>query len=181
MQYINHYESPMGGVLLAADGEGLTGLWFEGGKHYAEGLAPGYEEKDLPVFGLAKHWLTVYFSGREPDFLPPLHLEGSPFRMAVWEVLRGIPYGKTVSYGEIAKAVAKRQGLSGMSAQAVGGAVGHNRVSILVPCHRVVGADGNLTGYAGGLDRKARLLALEKSGLPGAGGRSRGEKGEGQG
>ena len=107
--------------------------------------------------------LALHFSGTEPDFLPPIHLKGSPFRLAVWEILQKIPYGKTLTYGEIAKEIARLKGLPRMSAQAVGGAVGHNPISIVIPCHRVVGTDGSLTGYAGGVDRKAKLLALEKA------------------
>ncbi len=161
MQYIAHYPSPLCGILLAADETGLTGLWFEGAKYFAAGLKEAREEKDTPVLGRAKEWLAVYFSGREPDFLPPVHLEGTPFRLAVWGILKRIPYGKTVTYAEIAREIAGQKGLSHMSAQAVGGAVGHNKISIIVPCHRVVGANGSLTGYAAGIDKKAELLALE--------------------
>lgn len=110
-----------------------------------------------------KRWLTIYFSGREPDFIPPLHIIGSTFQLAVWEILRKIPYGKTTTYGEIAKTIARQQGLPRMSAQAVGGAVGHNEISIIIPCHRVVGTNGSLTGYAGGIDKKVKLLNLEKA------------------
>ncbi len=163
MQYISHYDSPIGNILLAADQAGLTGLWFDGQKYYAHHLDPKHEEKELPVFKDVKHWLTIYFSGKEPDFMPPLHMIGSPFQIAVWEILRNIPYGKTMTYGEIAKIVAEKQGLPHMSPQAVGGAVGHNKISILIPCHRVVGTDGSLTGYAGGIDKKAKLLNLEKA------------------
>lgn len=161
MQYTAKYRSPMGEILLAADESGLTGLWFEGQKYYADSLAREHEEKELPVFQTVKNWLDIYFSGKEPDFMPPVHLIGSPFRLGVWELLRQIPYGKTVTYGELAKRIASQRGLSSMSAQAVGGAVGHNAISIIVPCHRVVGADGSLTGYASGVDKKERLLTLE--------------------
>ena len=118
-------------------------------------------EADLPVFAQTRAWLDVYFSGREPDVTPPL-LTGnaSPFRRRVWEILRGIPYGQTVTYGEIARQLAHETG-RGVSAQAVGGAVGHNPISLIIPCHRVVGANGRLTGYAGGLDKKIALLRLE--------------------
>ena len=163
MQYINHYRSPLGGILLAADETGLSGLWFDGAKYYAAGLDPEREEKNTPVLDQAKEWLTVYFSGKEPDFLPPLHMTGTPFQLAVWDILQKIPYGKTVTYGEIAKEIAVQKGLSRMSAQAVGGAVGHNKISVIVPCHRVIGTDGSLTGYAGGTDRKLALLRLEKA------------------
>ena len=136
-------------------------MWFDGEKFYADGLDPEHEEKELPVFETARKWLDIYFTGKEPDFMPPVHMIGSPFRLSVWELLRKIPYGETVTYGELAKMVAEKRGLSRMSAQAVGGAVGHNEISIIVPCHRVVGSDGSLTGYAGGVDRKERLLTLE--------------------
>lgn len=161
MQYTANYQSPMGEILLAADESGLTGLWFGGQKYYADSLALEHEEKELSVFQTVKNWLDIYFSGKEPDFMPPVHLIGSPFRLGVWELLRQIPYGETVTYGELAKRIASQRGLSSMSAQAVGGAVGHNAISIIVPCHRVVGADGSLTGYAGGVDKKERLLTLE--------------------
>lgn len=167
MQYTAKYQSPMGQILLAADETGLTGLWFEGEKFYAHSLEPEHmeenhsREKELPVFETARKWLDLYFSGKEPDFMPPIHMIGSPFRLSVWELLQQIPYGKTVTYGELAKKIAAQRGLSRMSAQAVGGAVGHNEISIMVPCHRVVGAGGSLTGYAGGVDKKERLLALE--------------------
>ncbi len=163
MQYTNHYESPVGNILLAADQVGLTGLWFEGAKYYANHLAPEHEEKNLPVFEDVKRWLAIYFSGQEPDFTPPLHVIGSSFQLAVWEILREIPYGKTITYKDIAKTIASRQGLPRMSAQAVGGAVGHNEISIIIPCHRVVGTNGSLTGYAGGIDKKIKLLNLEKA------------------
>ena len=117
----------------------------------------------MPVFEQAKEWLTIYFSGQEPDFLPPVHMTGTPFQLTVWEILRTIPYGKTITYGEIAKEIAVRKGIPRMSAQAVGGAVGHNKISVIIPCHRVVGTNGSLTGYAGGIDKKRKLLTLEKA------------------
>lgn len=163
MQYTTHYRSPLGGILLAADETGLTGLWFDGAKYYAAGLHPDAEAKDTPVLEHAKEWLAVFFSGREPDFLPPLHMTGTLFQLAVWNILQEIPYGQTVTYGAIADKIAVQNGLPHMSAQAVGGAVGHNKISIIIPCHRVVGTDGNLTGYAGGIDTKAALLRLEKA------------------
>ncbi|MGI6009921.1 MAG: methylated-DNA--[protein]-cysteine S-methyltransferase [Ruminococcus sp.] len=161
MQYISHYASPLGGILLAADDMGLTGLWFEGQKYFARYLDEEHEEKEIPLFQKAKKWLDVYFSGREPDFSIPLHFIGTKFQKEVWEILCSIPYGQTVTYGEIAKQLAEKRGLPHMSAQAVGGAVGHNEISIIVPCHRVVGAKGSLTGYAGGIDKKVKLLTLE--------------------
>lgn len=163
MQYTYRYQSPIGGILLSCDDEGLTGLWFNGQKYFAAGMDPEHEEREHPIFVQAKRWLDVYFSGREPDFMPPLHMIGSPFCRAVWDILCQIPYGKTMTYGEIGQKIAQQKGLLHMSAQAVGGAVGHNPISIIVPCHRVVGANGSLTGYAGGIDKKAKLLELEKT------------------
>ena len=159
--YTLHYDSPLGGILLAADEAGLTGLWFEGEKYFANILGPEQQERETPALQTAKRWLDVYFSGREPDFTPPLHPVGSPFRRAVWELLLQIPYGQTTTYGALAKQLAAERGLFRMSAQAVGGAVGHNVISIIIPCHRVVGTNGSLTGYAGGIDKKAALLRLE--------------------
>lgn len=161
MQYMTHYRSPIGDILLAADGTGLTGLWFDGGKYHADHLDPEHEEKDTPILKQAKEWLTIYFSGREPEFLPPIHMIGTPFQLSVWKILQKIPYGKTVTYGAIAREIAAQRGLPRMSAQAVGGAVGHNKISIIIPCHRVVGTNGSLTGYAGGIDKKVKLLTLE--------------------
>lgn len=163
MQYISHYESPLGTMLMACDEIGLTGLWLDGQKYYASCLLAGCLEKNTRIFEETKHWLSIYFSGREPDFMPALHLMGSPFRLEVWEILRRIPYGTVITYGEIAKEIAGNRGAGKMSARAVGGAVGHNPVSIIVPCHRVVGVNGRLTGYAGGLDKKIKLLTLEKA------------------
>lgn len=161
MQYISRYNSPLGNILLAADETGLTGLWFEGQKYFALYLDKEHEEKDLPVFRDTKRWLDMYFAGKKPDFKLPLHFTGSPFQNEVWEILYSIPYGKTMTYGEIAQIIAQRRKLPHMSAQAVGGAVGRNEISIIVPCHRVVGTFGSLTGYAGGIDRKIALLKLE--------------------
>lgn len=155
MLFLTHYASPLGPILLAADETGLTGLWFEGQKYFPSFLGVDYQEKETPVLTETARWLDVYFSGKDPDILPPLHPQGSPFRQAVWNILLTIPRGRTITYGEIAR----RLGVH--SAQAVGGAVGHNPISILIPCHRVVGSDGSLTGYAGGVERKARLLQLE--------------------
>ncbi len=162
MQYISRYISPIGNILLAADEVGLTGLWFEGQKYFGLYLDKSHEEKEVPVLKEAKRWLDIYFSGREPDFKLPLHFIGTDFQNEVWKILAKIPYGKTVTYGEIAKQLAAQRGLKRMSAQAVGGAVGRNEISIIVPCHRVLGANGALTGYAGGLEKKIALLQLEK-------------------
>lgn len=163
MQYISHYPSPIGRILLAADDIGLTGLWFEGQKYFARCLDQEHEEKEIPIFEQVKCWLDIYFSGNEPDFSVPLHFMGTDFQNEVWKILYTIPYGQTTTYGEIAKRLAAQRGLRRMSAQAVGGAVGRNEISIIVPCHRVVGADGSLTGYAGGIDKKVKLLKLEKA------------------
>lgn len=167
MQYISHYQSPLGGILLAADEIGLTGLWFEGQKYFALYLDKEHEEKEVPVFQTAKKWLDIYFAGNEPDFQVPLHFTGTDFQNEVWEILYSIPYGKTMTYGEIAKRIAEKRGLKHMSAQAVGGAVSHNEISVIVPCHRVVGTNGSLTGYAGGIEKKVALLKLEKADMEG--------------
>ena len=163
MEYIHHYVSPLGGITEASDGERLIGLWFDGQKYFADALDAEYEEKPLPIFELTDRWLDIYFSGREPDFTPPLYMKTSEFRKAVWEVMLTIPYGKTMTYGEIAETIAKQRGIARMSAQAVGGAVGHNSISLIIPCHRVVGTNGSLIGYAGGIDKKVKLLQLEKA------------------
>ena len=162
MEYTAHYDSPLGGSTLASDGEALIGLWFDGQKYFAEALGPERTEKDLPVFEQDKRWLDRYFSGQKPDFTPPLRMKTTPFRKAVWEILLTVPYGETISYGEIARRIAGQRGVESMSAQAVGGAVGHNAISLMIPCHRVVGTNGNLTGYAAGMERKAKLLTMEK-------------------
>ena len=162
MMYTLHYASPLGGILLAADEIGLTGLWFDGEKYFADVLDPEHIAQETPILLDAKHWLDAYFSGQEPDFTPPLHPIGSSFRQEVWELLLQIPYGQTTTYGALAKQLAEKHGLPRMSAQAVGGAVGHNEISIIIPCHRVVGTSGSLTGYAGGIDKKVKLLTLEK-------------------
>ena len=163
MDYIRHYDSPLGRILLAADGSGLTGLWFEGQRFYAETLSPVHGEGTLPVLDQTAEWLDIYFSGAVPDFTPPLHMRTTPFRRAVWEVLLTIPYGRTMTYGKIARILAEKGSPARLSPQAVGTAVGHNAISLIIPCHRVVGAGGRLAGYAGGLDKKARLLTLEKA------------------
>ena len=163
MASICHYESPLGGVLLAADEIGLTGLWFDGQKYFARGLPADRVERETPALLEAKRWLDIYFSGKEPDFTPPLHPIGSAFRQSVWEILLQIPYGKTTTYGEIASKLAEKMGIPRMSAQAVGGAVGRNPICIIVPCHRVVGSNGSLTGYGGGIKNKTALLKLENN------------------
>ena len=167
MTFLTHYDSPLGGVLLAADESGLTGLWFEGQKYFADNLPEERAERETETLALAKRWLDIYFAGKEPDFMPPLHPVGSPFRRAVWELLLEIPYGQTTTYGELSRCLAAKMGIAHMSAQAVGGAVGHNGISIIIPCHRVVGTGGSLTGYAGGVDKKVKLLELERADMRG--------------
>lgn len=161
MHYTAEYESPLGSILLASDGEALTGLWFKGQKYFALYLDAEHEERELPVFREAARWLDRYFEGRAPGPLPPVHFTGTPFQNEIWGLLAEIPYGQTRTYGDLAAEYARRHGLARMSAQAVGGAVGRNEVSVIVPCHRVVGASGSLTGYAGGIDKKVALLKLE--------------------
>lgn len=151
----------MGGITIASDGDSVTGLWFDGQRFFADTLSPEHEERALPVFDLTRKWLDVYFSGKNPDFMPPVSLNGTPFQMQVWEILKTIPYGTTITYRDIAKEIERVRGIASMSSQAVGGAVGRNPVSIIVPCHRVVGSNGSLTGYAGGIDTKIALLRAE--------------------
>ena len=163
MYYKTTCSSPVGELSLASDGDGLIGLWLEGQKYF-EGSVPEamIEKDDLPLFDAAKKWLDRYFAGQRPApselALAPI---GGEFRQNVWEILRRIPYGETITYGDIAKEMAARMKRGRMSNQAVGGAVGHNPISIIIPCHRVVGANGSLTGYAGGIAKKIQLLELE--------------------
>lgn len=164
MIYTSQYSSPLGKMTLACDDQAIVGLWFNGQKYFGNILPAETEEKEHPVFDQARRWLDIYFSSRQPDFLPPLKYGSTPFRKMVCDIMLTIPYGKTMSYGEIAALVAKNLGMKKMSAQAVGGAVGHNPISLMIPCHRVVGANGSLTGYAGGLERKVWLLELEQKG-----------------
>ncbi len=161
MYYISHYVSPVGTYLMAGDDIGVCGLFTDREENYTRILQSGYRETETPELKQCRKWLDIYFSGKEPDFTPKLHLTGSKFRLAVWELLLQIPYGTTTTYKELAVKIANRRGIARMSAQAVGGAVGHNPVAVIVPCHRVVGADNSLTGYAGGIDVKYRLLELE--------------------
>lgn len=163
MTYTYHYHSPLGGITLSSNGAELTGLWFDGQKYFGDTLEGQCEEKALPIFEQTARWLDIYFSGKAPDFTPPLFMKTTPFRKAVWEIMLSIPFGKLMTYGEIANKIAKQKGLAKMSAQAVGGAVGHNAISLIIPCHRVVGTNGSLTGYAGGISRKVQLLTLEKA------------------
>lgn len=169
MDYVKYYQSPLGEIMMASDGSALTGLWFAGQKYFADTLSQESEERDLLVFELARKWLDIYFDGRIPDFTPPLSMITTDFRKAVWEILLTIPYGRTMTYGEIARVIAEQRGIGRMSAQAVGAAVGHNSISLIIPCHRVIGSDGSLTSYAGGIGRKQWLLDLEKKGIENTG------------
>ena len=167
MEHTTTYRSPLGILALASDGEALTGLWLEGQKYFG-GPAAGTRTRrdDLPVFDAARDWLDRYFAGARP--LPgelPLRPAGGEFRQRVWELLREIPYGQVTTYGALARALAARMGRAPMSPQAVGGAVGRNPISIIIPCHRVVGSNGSLTGYAGGIDKKEQLLRHEGADL----------------
>lgn len=161
MYYISKYRSPVGDIMLACNERELVGLWLDGQKYFADTLPTDCEERETAVSEQTKKWLDVYFSGKAPDFTPPLCFAGiSPFRRRVWEIMLEIPFGHTSTYGKIAKQIAVETGKK-VSAQAVGGAVGHNAVSIIIPCHRVVGTGGSLTGYAGGIDKKIALLKIE--------------------
>lgn len=168
MYFSTQYSAPVGTLTLCCHGDKLAGLWIEGQKYFGGSIsgemAPG---DDIPVLSRTRDWLDRYFAGTRPD--PgelPLAPEGSPFRQTVWALLLEIPYGQVVTYGELARRTAEKLGRASMSAQAVGGAVGHNPISIIIPCHRLVGTDGSLTGYAGGLDRKRWLLNHEGADLP---------------
>ncbi|CDF11112.1 6-O-methylguanine DNA methyltransferase DNA binding domain protein [Mycoplasma sp. CAG:776] len=160
MKYLKTYTSPLGLIYMSSDGEYLTGLWFSKSrdekKHHDE-----YQEKDLKIFVETEKWLDLYFQGRNPDFTPKYKIEGTPFRLAVSKIMCRIPYGSVVTYQDIANELAKMKGIAKMSAQAVGGAVGWNPICLIVPCHRVVGKNGSLTGYGGGIQNKVKLLELE--------------------
>ena len=163
MVYTSHYDSPIGTLLLAERDGKLVGLWMEGQKYFLGSLREETQERESsPVLRQAGLWLDRYFAGKRPAISElPLTPIGSEFRKEVWQVLCEIPYGETTTYGEISQKIAARRRLERMSAQAVGGAVGHNPISIIVPCHRVVGSNGSLTGYAGGLQKKIKLLTHE--------------------
>ncbi len=167
MYHSTTYASPIGGITLACDGDNLVGLWNEGQKYHGGAIREEMTEKhDMPVFAAAKTWLDRYFAGERPAIAElPLAPIGGEFRQAVWNLLCAIPYGEVATYGDIAKKLAARMGKSSMSSQAVGGAVAHNPISIIIPCHRVVGTGGSLTGYAGGIDKKIKLLQLEGADL----------------
>lgn len=179
MDYIYHYSSPIGDITLASDGKALIGLWFSDQKYFGSTLSKDYiditskickndfsktlNNLDFSIFEQTCQWLDIYFSGQMPHFIPELSMRTTKFRKEVWEIMLAIPFGQTMTYGEIADQIAVKRGTASMSAQAVGGAVAHNSISLIIPCHRVIGASGSLTGYAGGIDRKAWLLALENS------------------
>lgn len=163
MIYTGTYHSPLGILTLASNGSDLIGLWFNGQKHFGSVLSEEYQEKEVPPFPETRRWLDIYFRGSNPGFLPPLHLSSTAFRRDVWKLLLTIPYGQTMTYGEAAKKLASQQGVSAISPRAVGNAAGHNPISIIIPCHRIIGAHGKLTGYAGGIERKQALLTLEQS------------------
>lgn len=160
MNYIHKINSALGTLTAVSDGIHLTGLWFGQPEYSAAAPASEAAEQELLIFEQAEVWLDCYFSGKEPEFTPPLLPAGSEFRQAVWRILQTIPYGSLITYGQIAAQMATDSGKR-VSAQAVGGAVGHNPIAILIPCHRVIGANGNLTGYGGGIDKKIFLLQLE--------------------
>lgn len=180
MLYTQQYSSPIGDITLTSDGESLTGLWFETQRQYALALA-NKDESEVKrnitiattdeecrvkaVFDITCRWLDLYFSGGMPAFSPPLNPSGTEFQKQVWEILLTIPYGTTATYAEIARISARIRGQATMAAQAIGSAVGHNPISIIIPCHRVIGSNGSLTGYAGGLDKKKALLDTEREGL----------------
>jgi methylated-DNA-[protein]-cysteine S-methyltransferase len=155
--------SPLGELVLTSDGEKLSGIWFEDQENFPSELKENYQEKELPVLKEAKEWLALYFEGNIPSFTPPLSLRGTVFQMKIWSLLLNIPYGQTITYGQLAKLYCIKEGLEKMSAQAVGQAVSRNPISIIVPCHRVIGSKGKLTGYTGGLERKETLLKLERN------------------
>ncbi len=159
MNFYTEYSSPVGKLTLVSDGEALTGLWIESQKHFMYKVSGFIEEaNDLEVFSICKRWLSRYFVGEHVTAQNlPMRPQGSKFQQEVWQQLLTIPYGQTRTYGEIAQAIGCK------SAQAVGGAVGKNPISIIIPCHRVMGKDGSLTGYDGGIEKKQILLSIEKS------------------
>lgn len=163
MYYKATYPSPIGTITLACEGDHLVGLWMEGQKYHGATISEEMVEKvDMPVFDMAKKWLDKYFAGERPAICElPLRPAGGEFRQGVWSILCEIPYGEVITYGDIAKKMAVKMGKKNMSSQAVGGAVGHNPISIIIPCHRVVGSNGSLTGYGGGIQIKVKLLELE--------------------
>lgn len=163
MFYKKEYNSPLGIIYMQSDGEFLTGLWFEKSKDSSKHMEE-FEEKELPIFDLTEKWLDIYFGGDIPNFTPKYKIKNiTPFRKQVIDIMNKIPYGETITYNDIAKEIAKNNGIKRMSAQAVGGAVGWNPICIIIPCHRVVGTNGSLTGYGGGMENKIKLLEIEKN------------------
>ncbi|MDR2444553.1 MAG: methylated-DNA--[protein]-cysteine S-methyltransferase [Spirochaetaceae bacterium] len=161
MEYIQKIESPAGILTVSSDGKNISGLWIEGQKYFGKTLEKDALEQNLPIFENVREWLDIYFSGKEPDFMPLLMPKGSPFQKSIWNNLCKIPYGKITTYGELAKQFELENEGKKTSARAVGGAVGHNPISILIPCHRVIGKNNDITGYAGGVVTKIKLLKLE--------------------
>ncbi len=159
--FTDTYASPLGVITIVCDEHALLGLYFSGQEHFLAGFTGTLQKANSPIFAETKRWLDCYFSGTMPSFTPPLHVIGSPFRKTICDIMANIPYGQTITYGAIAEEATRRMAIPCMSAQAVGGAVGHNPISLIIPCHRVIGTGGNLTGYAGGIQRKISLLALE--------------------
>lgn len=163
MDHIYHYQSPIGGITIKSNGTALTDLFFDTPEHGADTTPKNTKEKTLQIFELTEKWLDIYFSGKAPNFTPPILPNATPFRKTVFEIALSIPYGQTMTYGKIAAEIARRKGLKQMSAQAVGGALKNNPIALIIPCHRIIGTNGSLTGYAAGLDKKTRLLKLEKA------------------
>jgi methylated-DNA-[protein]-cysteine S-methyltransferase len=163
MYYSTTYPSPVGSITIACGGGNLVGLWIEGQKYYGDTISEEIkEDNDAPVFDAARKWLDRYFAKEKPAISElPLAPIGGEFRQEVWKILCEIPYGKVITYSDIAKKMATKMNKKNMSSRAVGGAVGHNPISIIIPCHRVVGANGSLTGYSGGIETKVKLLELE--------------------
>ena len=161
MQYFDVVPSVLGELTIACDGEHLTGLWLSEQKYFMANASEVKRKADLPIFDETRAWLAQYFKGRDPGPIPSVKMSGTEFRMRVWKLLTEIPYGQLTSYGELARKVAAEKGMAKMSSRAVGGAVGHNPISIIVPCHRVIGSGGSLTGFGGGIARKIELLKLE--------------------
>lgn len=166
MQYVDQYHSPIGRLTMCSDGIYLTGLWFDGQKYFGSTLEKNTldqtkDSRNCCVLIETKRWLDAYFKGENPGKIPPILFHGSAFRCEVWKMLQEVPYGRTTTYGQMAASLAEMRGMCRVSAQAVGGAVAHNPISILIPCHRVLARDGSLTGYAGGIEKKKYLLDLE--------------------
>jgi len=161
--YTHNYQSPLGEIVIASNDTAITGLWLVGQRHFDIEVEGCITDKDLPIFDEVSRWLDIYFTGNNPGEIPAVRMNGTPFQLEVWQILQAVPYGKLITYREIAELIAKKRGITKMSARAVGNAVGRNPVSILVPCHRVVGSSGKMTGYAGGIERKVKLLKLENA------------------